>query len=102
VSAVVVDQQIARDRDQPRAERAAPRIEPIPGREGPFEALLGEILGVRAAVEPVSEEPVDAPQVIVVCLFELQGGERYPEPRDDRDLSGLSASTGISRIDARR
>jgi hypothetical protein len=102
VGAVMVDQQIARDRDQPGAERAAPRIEPVPCRQGPFEALLREILGVGPAVEPVGEESVDAPQVIVVCLFEVQEGERYPEPRDGRDWSGLSVSTGLSRIDVRR
>jgi hypothetical protein len=56
----VVDEQIAGNRQQPRASRRATGIEAFPGPERALECLLGQVLGVIAARQPVGKEPVDA------------------------------------------
>lgn len=80
--AVVVDQQIAGDRDQPSADGRPPGIEAIPRSQRPLKRLLGQVLGIVPAVQPVGEERVDAREVVVVCLFELQSKvpSRAPGP----------------------
>jgi hypothetical protein len=75
--AVVVDQQVARDREQPRADCGAARVEAVPRPQRPLEALLRQVLGVVPVVQPVGEKAVDAREVVVVCLFEVQGDVGY-------------------------
>ena len=48
VAAVVVDQQVAGDRQQPGAQAGPLRVEAVPRLEGALERRLGEVLGLLA------------------------------------------------------
>lgn len=87
--AVVIDQQVTGDRDQPRAHRGPPWVEAIPRAQRPLEGLLGQVLGVVTAAQPVGEEAVDTGYVIVVCLFEVQGAGM---------LGGLSRARRLGEV----
>ena len=66
----VVEDDVARDRDEP-----GPDIAPLVGdrgdpAQGPQEGLAGEVLGQRAIVHAVVDEAVDRVDVAVVQLAE--------------------------------
>jgi hypothetical protein len=69
----VIDQEVAGDRDQPGADSRPLRVEALPGAQRAFKALLREVLGVVTASAPIGEEAVNAIEMVVVCLFEIQG-----------------------------
>src|SRR6478672_4128668 len=71
VAAVVVDQQVAGDRDQPDAQGRARRVEARPGPQGPLERLLRQVLRVAPARDPVGEEAEDVPDLLVVRVGEV-------------------------------
>jgi hypothetical protein len=67
----VIDEQVARDRKQPRANRGAVRVVAMPRLDGALERRLREVLGVRAGADTVGEEAVDVPDVFVVDPAEI-------------------------------
>ena len=71
----MVDQEVARDGDQPRAPARPPLIEATPGLQSPLERDLGQILGILAGAQPVAEEAVDVPHVLLI-----ESGERFRTP----------------------
>jgi hypothetical protein len=78
VSAPMVDQEIAGDRQQPRRLRGASRVEPRPCPQSPLERRLGQILGQLAVVNPVGEKGVDAPDVFLVDAPEFVRDRSVP------------------------
>ena len=62
----VVDEQVAGDDDEPRADACLRRVVARPGLQRALEGLLREVLGVGAGAQPVGEEAVDLPDVLVV------------------------------------
>jgi hypothetical protein len=66
VGAEVVDEQVARDDDEPRADARLRRVVARPRLQRALEGLLREVLGVGAGAQPVGEEAVDLPDVLVV------------------------------------
>jgi len=69
--AVVVDQQVSRDRHHPGRRGGAARVVSPPGSPRPLECQLGEVLSVAARADPVGKEAVDAPDLLVVDLGEV-------------------------------
>jgi hypothetical protein len=68
---MMIDQQVPGDRQQPRALRGAARVEPAPRPQRALERRLREVLGGVAVAQPVGQEAVDAPQVLVVDAREI-------------------------------
>ena len=66
VGAEVVDEQVARDDDEPRADARLVRVVARPRLQRALEGQLREVLGVGAGAHPVGEEAVDLPDVLVV------------------------------------
>lgn len=91
--AVVVYQQVAGDRQQPGAGRRPVGVEPAPRPQRALERLLGQVLGVVATADPVGEGPVDASEMVVVCLFEIQSASatRRAGPAA-RTVNGIAVS----------
>ena len=97
VPAVVVDQQVPGDRDQPGARAGAIGIEALPGAESALEGLLGEVLGVGARTHAVAEEAVDAVHVRLVQLGDLQTvGAPRPACAASRVRSALPAAVAVA------
>src|SRR5919108_5802611 len=71
VPPVVVDQQVVGDRHQPGTGAGSSGIESVPGTQGALEGELGQVLGVVAGGDPVAEEPIDPPNVLLVKLGDL-------------------------------
>jgi hypothetical protein len=65
-STVVIDQQVAGDREQPGARRGALGVVAPPSAQRPLERELAEILGLLAPAETVGEEAVDLADMGVV------------------------------------
>ena len=77
VAAVMVDEQVAGDRDQPGADAGALGVVSVPRAQRALERLLGQVLGVGAAAEPIGEEAVDGPDLVVVGAGEALGVARH-------------------------
>src|SRR3954453_8542003 len=74
VGAVVIDEEVARDGQQPSPRARPIRVEASPRAERPLERELCQVLGLLARAQPVTEESVDAPHLIVI---KLRGGGRH-------------------------
>ena len=103
----MVDQEVPGDGQKPGAHRRATGIEPAPRPQCPFERLLRQVFSVVAADKPIGKEPIDARDVLVVCLFEVQNalprglcGSRartvviLPRARGHRAGGGAAEATG--------
>jgi hypothetical protein len=81
VRSKVVDEQVAGDDEQPRADLRAGGVVARPRLERPLERLLRQILRVGAATGAVREEPVHLPYMLVVDGGEIAGSHQYERPR---------------------
>ena len=70
----VIDEQVARDDQQPCADARLRRVVTLPRAQGAFEGLLRQVLGVCATAQTVGEEAVDLPDVVVIDGGEVAQG----------------------------
>ena len=101
----VVGDQVAGDRDQPRAEVAALPGEAADALERAQERVRGEVLGQRAAAHPEVDEPEHGVHVPVVEQPERLGrrpgpARPAPRPRPRRRPARAGSATSAARAPA--
>jgi hypothetical protein len=107
IAAVMIDQQVAGDRQQPGALRRAARIKTTVGPQSALERGLSEVLDGLPVERAVGQEAVDPPYVVVIetrevslCMVFLDVLPLSPWPTfethtvlAEREGSPLSAAT---------
>jgi hypothetical protein len=73
----VIDEQVARDRHQPRAHARLLWVIATPRAQRASEGALGEILGLAAVAQPVGEEAIHLEAMVVVHGCAVGRGKRW-------------------------
>jgi len=77
ITPAIIDQQVARDRKQPRELASSGRIEAAPRAQRVLEGGLREVLGQIPIANAVGEEAVDLPDMLLVHACKVRFGRLH-------------------------